>query len=130
MEVDTRHRLNETPPSLTRLLHTSLKRENMTAIVRLGSGDDWYGAVQSTFEPKTKRSYLSLLIFAPGQEDLNNIITKIALKKSDAAAAPEIKQAANSYTKGCIVWYRENNLVVCFLLLLNQTSSSYFRVIN
>lgn len=114
MDVETRHRPNETAPSLTRLLHTSLKRENMTAIVRLG--DDWYGAVQSTIEPKTKRSYLSLLIFAPGQEDLNNVMTKIALKKSDAAASPEIKQAANSYTKGCIVWYRENNLVVWFLL--------------
>lgn len=125
MEVDNNIHLNESSSSsLTLLLHTCLKSENMSAIVRFG--DEWYGILQSTPDSKSidagKKTNLMLFILTPSQEAVNNVLTKIGLaaaKQTDTSGVvpiPVVKPVVNSYSKGCIVWYRENNLVVSYLI--------------
>lgn len=103
------------------LLHTSLKSENMSAIVKLS--DDWYGALHCGTDNKNdgkKRSYLMLSIFIPDIDIMENIIASASKATSNANNLNQVARPippTKSYTKGCIVWYRAYNLVVYFILL-------------
>lgn len=119
--------------SLTVLLNASLKSQNTAALVCFG--EDWYGVLQSSFDLKLvetkKKSALVLSIFTPGQEVVHNIMTKLALAAAKAAepgsaASQAVKSVPNSYSKGCIVWYRENNLVVSSLNCCFKTHFTLF----
>lgn len=108
--------------TFTVLLLSCLKLENMAALVCLG--DEWYGALQSSHDPKAtdvkKKPTLVLSVFAPGQEVVQNILNKAGAKQEPGSTSSQMtKQGVNSYSKGCIVWYRENNLVVTFFFELN-----------
>lgn len=94
----------------------------MAALVCLG--DEWYGALQSSHDPKAtdakKKPTLVLSVFAPGQEVIQNILNKAGVKQEPGSASSQMtKQGVNSYSKGCIVWYRENNLVVILAIFRN-----------
>lgn len=97
------------------LLHASLKSEGMAAIVYLDN--EWYGAIHAWHDNKNveKKSNLMLTVFVPGTDVIQNIIQK-ANQNSKVSAqpggVPKTLPVVKSYTKGCIVWYRPENLVV------------------
>jgi hypothetical protein len=121
------------------LLHSSLKAENMAAIVQVGK--EWFGAVQLWNESKNDpKKNLMLTLYGPGKytniiflrlfnyililnignDVLLNIINKANNKTPASGGAanaatnqPLFKSThVKSYSKGCIVWYRQDNLVV------------------
>lgn len=99
------------------LLHTSLKSESMAAIVQVET--EWFGAVHCWNESKNDpKKNLMLTLFAPGNDAIQNIITKAASKAAGAANQPPALKSTHvkSYAKSCIIWYRQENLIVsiCF----------------
>lgn len=106
----TNEKISETSEnSLSILLHASLKSERMAAIVYFEN--DWYGAIQSypsTKNNETKKRYNFVMnIFTPGHASIQDIIIKISHSGNQSSKNFPIK----SYSKGCIVWYRPDNLV-------------------
>lgn len=129
-KIETENSSNEQQKdTFTILLLSCLKLENMAALVCLG--DEWYGALQSSHDPKAtdakKKPTLVLSVFAPGQDVIQNILNKAGVKEPGSTSSQVTKQGVNSYSKGCIVWYRENNLVVrLFWNLTSNICASYF----
>ncbi|CAF0858318.1 unnamed protein product [Brachionus calyciflorus] len=108
---------SEPKNSFLYLLHTSLKLENMAAIVKLSS--DCYGAINCGSDGKVdtkKKSYLTLAIFKPDFYTIEAILSKVPQLEPKVAASPSKTQITQrpqpnkSYAKGCIVWYRAVNL--------------------
>jgi len=80
----------------------------MSAIVLLDQ--DWYGAIHSWQDTKNTdktKSSLMLTVFTPGADTIQNIITKSKTQQLQQQNLP-----VKSYSKGCIVWYRQENLIV------------------
>lgn len=101
------------PSQFLSLLHTTLKSEKMSAIVLLDT--DWYGSV-GVHDPKSTektKSSLMLTVFVPGSDVIQNIISKSGLgaKTAQGQTSNQRNLPIKSYTKGCIVWYRQENLV-------------------
>ena len=96
------------------LLHTSLKSENMAAIVKVGL--EWYGAIVCGTDGKAekKKSYLTLAIFRPDFETMETVLSKVSneIKTPASPVKGQVQRqpATKSYAKGCIVWYRAVNL--------------------
>ena len=115
------------------LLHKSLKAENLAAIVSLN--DEWYAAVLNSNDQK-KKPNLILSIFEPGKMNLccqllneeenkwnyffkkGNAVLELLVSKDinkTTTISANVK-TIKSYTKGCIIWYLSNNLVVSYTL--------------
>lgn len=59
-----------------------------------------------------------------GQEVVNGIFAKTGQAAAKQTETSSQAAKSNSYSKGCIVWYRENNLIV--RLLFTKTVSKFF----
>lgn len=106
---------SEQKNSFLNLLHTSLKSENMAAIVMLGI--DCYGAIVCGTDGKVdrKKSHLTLAIFRPVWDTVESILSKVSAVEPKTPSSPLKGQILSqtqpkSYAKGCIVWYRAVNL--------------------
>ncbi len=108
----------------------------MSAIVLLDQ--DWYGAIHSWQDTKNTdktKSSLMLTVFTPGTDTIQNIITKSKTQQLQQGNQQR-NLPVKSYSKGCIVWYRQENLIVNKLfpfrigLLLENLGNSNFFFLN
>jgi len=82
----------------------------VSAIVLLDQ--DWYGAISSWHDTKSTdktKSSLMLTVFTPGADILQNIMNKL---KNQQQGNQQRNFSIKSYTKSCIVWYRQESLIV------------------
>ncbi|RMZ94295.1 von Willebrand factor A domain-containing 9 [Brachionus plicatilis] len=106
----------EEKSSFFMLLYTSLKSENMAAVIKISA--DSYGAINCGTDGKTdpkKKSHLTLAIFRPDFSNVEAMLSKINAPETKITASPAKGQVqrpeyTKSYAKGCIVWYRAVNL--------------------
>jgi len=106
-------------PSLTVLLHGSLRRENKVAFVIVG--DEWYGMVYSWANSK-KKSNLMISLLEPGTDtlpwlgDLDKLTpaSDFSEDKSpyadDKSPFPVSITEKKSYSQNCVVWIKPDRL--------------------